>query len=601
VLVVSGRGRGPAAALACAAAIVAIAVASASGQETGKPLTFTVALQQDLDSANPTVGVTVAAYEFWNLQYATLTDKASKDFAPIPGLAASWTASPDKRTWTYKLRPNLKWSDGQPLTSDDVAYTINRARREEWLNYSQTIANVTATAPDPQTVVLKSSVADPKLPVMDVYILPKHVWSKYDKDAIGKFNGVTDVGSGPYTLDRVQKGQFWTLKANPNYWRGKPRVDRVVFRKFNNGDAMVSALRRGQVDAVQDVPSTAFLQLQKEDGITTVQGQQGSFNELGMNGGAGLKKPHPALLDHRVREAIARAIDKKTIVSRVMRGLAKPADTISPSANPAWMPQLTPQQRFDFDLNRAKQILDQAGYKDTNGDGIREMPGGGRPLRLRYAVRQESNVAQPIAEFVSGWLKDIGIATTQKTYSDAQLTEVIGKGEYDLFVWGWTPFVDPDPLLSYFTCAQVSSDPKNPTNYYNDASWCDKRYDSLYKQQNTELDQTKRRAIVQQMLTRFYESATYVPLDYEPDLQAYRTDRFTGWIRQPAETGPVLFNNSSQTYASLRPVSATAKSGGGDDGGGGSGAIIAIVVAAVVVLGGAALVLSRRRSADERE
>ena len=587
--------------VAGAAALAAIVAATASGQEGGRPLTFTAGLQQDLDSANPTVGVTVAAYEFWNLQYATLTDKASKDFAPIPGLATSLKGSADKKTWTYKLRPNLKWSDGQPLTADDVAYTINRARREEWLNYSQTVANVTATAPDPQTVVLKSSVADPKLPVMDVYVLPKHIWSKYDKDAIGKYAATDGVGSGPYTLDRVQKGQFWTLKANPNYWKGKPRIDRVVFKKFNNGDAMVAALRRGQLDAVEDVPSGAFLQLQKQEGIATIQGQQGSFNELGLNGGAGLKKPHPALLDRRVREAIARSIDKKTIVSRVMRGLAKPADTISPSANPSWMPKLAPNQRFDFDLNRAKQILDQAGYKDTNGDGVREMPGGGRPLRLRYAVRQESNIAQPVAEFITGWLKDIGIATTQKTYSDSQLTEVIGKGDYDLFVWGWTPFVDPDPMLSYFTCDQVSKDPKNPTSYYNDASWCDKTYSALYKQQNTELDPNKRRAIVQQMLTRFYESATYVPLDYEPDLQAYRTNRFTGWIRQPAETGPVLFNNSSQTYFNLKPISATSKAGGSGGGGGGSGAIIAIVVAAVVVLGGAGLVLARRRSADERE
>jgi peptide/nickel transport system substrate-binding protein len=301
-----------------------------------------------------------------------------------------------------------------------------------------------------------------------------------------------------------------------------------------------------------------------------------------------------------VREAIARAIDKKTIVSRVLRGLATPADTISPGATLAWMPKLTADQRFDFDLNRAKQILDQAGYKDTNGDGVREMPGGGRPLRLRYAVRQESDVAQPIAEFISGWLKDIGIATTEKTYSDSQLTEVIGKGDYDLFVWGWTPFVDPDPMLSYFTCDSVSKDPKNPTNYYNDASWCDKTYSAQYKQQNTELDPAKRRAIVQQMLARFYDSATYVPLYYEADLQAYRTDRFTGWIRQPAEIGPVLFNNSSQTYANLRPVSATSKPAGGG-GGGGSGAVIAIVIAAVVVLGGAGLLLARRRSADERE
>ena len=256
------RGRVLAGVLASTAAIVTIAVTTASGQEGAKPLTLSVGLQQDLDSANPTVGVTVAAYEFWNLQYATLTDKSSKDFAPIPGLAQSWTSSADKKTWTYKLRPNLKWSDGQPLTSEDVAYTINRARREEWLNYSPTVANVTATTPDPQTVVLKSSVADPKLPVMDVYILPKHVWSKYDKDALGKFDGQTSVGSGPYVLDRVAKGQFWTLKANPNYWKGKPAIDRgrlpqVQQRRRHGRRAAARASRRRRTRAEQRVPPAA--------------------------------------------------------------------------------------------------------------------------------------------------------------------------------------------------------------------------------------------------------------------------------------------------------------------------------------------------------
>src|SRR3954470_18351565 len=325
------------------------------------------------------------------------------------------------------------------------------------------------------------------------------------------------------------------------------------------------------------------------------------MNEFALNGGAGLKKPHPALLDSRVREAISHAIDRQTIVNRVLAGLRKPAEVLSVSPDPAWTPAVPPEDQYTFDLAKAKQILDDAGYKDTDGDGIREMPGGGKPLNFRYAVRSEGNTGESTAEYISGWLKQIGIGTTQKVYDDSRLTEVIGKGDYDMFVWGWTPFVDPDPMLSYFTCDQVSHDPKNPTNYYNDASWCDKTYSAMYKQQNTELDPAKRKAIVQQMLTRFYESATYVPLDYEPDLQAYRTDKYTGWIRQPAESGPVLFNNSSQTYANLKPVAASATSSGGGGGGGGSGAIIAIVVAAVVVLGGAGLVLARRRSADERE
>jgi peptide/nickel transport system substrate-binding protein len=258
-------------------------------------------------------------------------------------------------------------------------------------------------------------------------------------------------------------------------------------------------------------------------------------------------------------------------------------------------------QRYDFDLAKARQILDDAGYKDTNGDGIREMPGGGRALKFRYAVRSEGNAGEPTAELISGWLRQIGIATTQKVYDDSRLTTVIGKGDYDLFVWGWTPFVDPDPMLSYFTCDQVSSDPKDAENYYNDANWCDKQYDALYKQQKVERNRAKRMDIVHQMLTRFYEAAVYDVLYTYPDTQAYRKDKFTGWIRQPENTGPVIFSNTSPSYANLKPVVASATGGGGGDDGGGSGTIIAIAVVAVATLGGIGLWAMRRRTADERE
>ena len=96
-----------------------------------------------------TVGVTVAAYEAWNIQYATLTDKAAKDFSVTPGLAESWEGSDDGKTYTYKLRPDLKWSDGEPLTAEDIAYTINRSREEEWINHSAIVANLTAQGDRP--------------------------------------------------------------------------------------------------------------------------------------------------------------------------------------------------------------------------------------------------------------------------------------------------------------------------------------------------------------------------------------------------------------------------------------------------------------------
>jgi peptide/nickel transport system substrate-binding protein len=147
----------------------------------------------------------------------------------------------------------------------------------------------------------------------------------------------------------------------------------------------------------------------------------------------------------------------------------------------------------------------------------------------------------------------------------------------------------------------VSADPKDPTNYYNDASWCDKEYDRLYAQQKVELDPAKRRDIVHQMLTRFYRSATYDALYMYPDTQAYRKGRFTGWTQQPEKVGPVIFSNTSPTYANLRPVSATSKSSGGDGGGMGAAGIIGIGLVIALAAAGVLWALMRRRSADERE
>ena len=584
----------------------ALAAVTAQGQEEGDDSSgggqtvFDVGDPQGIDSMSPLIGVTVAAYEAWNIQYATLTDKAAKDFSVIPGLAESWTGSEDKLTWTYKLRPNMKWSDGKPLTAEDVAWTINTSRDEEWINHSATTVNLDAEATDPTTLVVESKVPDPKLPILDVYILPKHIWGPLSQDERDKYDALDGVGSGPFVLEKFEKGQFARFKANPNYWGGKPKVDKVVLRKFNNPDAMVAALKTGELDAAEDLPPEGYKQLQEDDNLVTVEGYQGSMTEVAVNGGDGLKKPHPALLDPEVRKAIAHAIDKETLIARPAGGLARPAETLVTSPNPKWMPEIPEEDVFEFDLDKSKAILEEAGYKDTDGDGIREMPGGGEPINLRYMVRSDSTAAQPIAEFVTGWLSDIGIATTRKVVDDSQLTTIIGKGEYDMFSWGWTAFVDPDPMLSYFTCDLIASDPEDPTNYYNDANYCDPEYDKLYEEQKVEIDPDRRVEIVHEMLKRFQQWGVYHVVWEEPNLQAYVKDRFTGFVKQPAETGPVLYQQTSPTYAQLAPASAG--SGDDDDGGGGGGAgLIALIVVGVLVVGGGAFVLGRRGTADDRE
>jgi peptide/nickel transport system substrate-binding protein len=590
--------------LTCVLLLAGIAAVAAQSQDEedggggGGKTVFQVGDPQGIDSMNPLIGVTVAAYEAWNIHYPTLTDKAAEDFSTTPGLAESWEESDGGRTWTYTMKPNLKWSDGEPLTAEDVAWTVNTSRDEAWINHSSVTGNLEAEATDDTTLVIRSKVPDPKLPTMDVYVLPEHVWGELSEDERGTYDATEGVGGGPFVLEEFKKGQFARFRANPNYHGGRPQVDEVVLRKFNNPDAMVAALRTGDIDAAQDIPGAAFDQLAQDDNIQTVEGNQGSMTEVGINGGDGLAKPHPALLDQSVRQAIGHAIDKETIVARVLNGHGEVAHTLSVSPDPAWTPDIPEDQVFDFDLDKANSMLEEAGYRDTDGDGIREMPGGGRPLNFEYMVRSDGETGPEIAEFVTGWLREIGIATTEKVEDDSQLTTTIGKGDYDMFAWGWTPFVDPDPMLSYFTCDQLASDPDDPTNYYNDANHCDEEYDRLYEQQKVELDEERRVELVHEMLTRFQQSGTYHVLYTEPDLQAYVKDRWEGFVRQPAETGPVLYSNSSPSYARLKVASAS--SGGGDDSGG-SGGIIAIVVAVVLALALGGWMLSRRRTADERE
>ena len=236
---------------------------------------------------------------------------------------------------------------------------------------------------------------------------------------------------------------------------------------------------------------------------------------------------------------------------RVDLGLGAVGTTLSPSADPSWIPDLG-DENFTYDPDRANQILDDAGYLDTDDDGVREMPDGSRPLEFRYVERSESATASAHREFITRWLSDIGIATTVEVMDDTQLYEANISGNYDMFVWGWTPFVDPDPMLSYFTCDEVNTTPDGDGT--NDANWCDPHYDELYEAQKVELDPERRREIVAEMLRYFNPTPRTSCSSLDADLQAYRTDRFEGWLRQPAETGPVVFTNTSPTYANLSVI-----------------------------------------------
>ena len=188
---------------------------------------------QNVDSLNVTVGGLVIDYEVWNLIWPSLTNMAAKDFSAEPSMAESWTSSNDGLTWTYKMRPDMKWSDGEPMTADDVKYTIDRANEEQWNSHVSITANLTATVVDANTLEIKTSVPDPRLPALGVYIIPKHIYEKVSADDMPNYTAEDKIGGGPFMLDEVQTGVH-PPRAQPELVReeaGDGRSDLPLLRR----------------------------------------------------------------------------------------------------------------------------------------------------------------------------------------------------------------------------------------------------------------------------------------------------------------------------------------------------------------------------------
>ncbi|WP_066372848.1 ABC transporter substrate-binding protein [Herbidospora mongoliensis] len=593
---------------ALAAGLLSSPAAAAAGPSPAGKVTFTIGIQSDVDSTNPFTGIVVEAYETYALMYDYLTTSSAKDVSTQPSLAESYSEAPDKKSWTYKIRSGVKWSDGQPLTARDAAYTFNRIIDGDFeqTNYGNYVANIDkAEATDDTTLVLHVKKPTPIMERLAVPIIPEHVWKDVDGDEVKSYaneplNGQPVVGSGPFQLVERRKGQYIRFAANKNYWQGAPKFDELVFRVFTNADAEAQALVRGEIDFAYDLQSNVFNSLKDKPGVTTRSSEYSGFNEIAFNTGAALADGtaigdgHEALKNKQVRLAISHAIDRKTLVDRVLNGHGSPADTFIPPVYP--LLHHTPTAPQNFDLAKANQLLDEAGFP-KKADGTR--------FGLRLFSRQESQDSQSTAEFVKSWLKEIGIDVTVKVMSEDTLTEVIGQGNYDMFEWGWVVEPDPDYQMSVFTCGKRSY--KDGDAVYADLSdsfYCNPAYDKLYEQQSGETDQAKRAELAKQMQQLVYDDAAYAITYYYNDLVAYRSDRWTGFTAQPDPDGSLLFQYGIHSYLTMAPVTATDPKASDAPADGTSVGLIVAIAAGVLVIGGAGFLVLRRRSSvssDDRE
>ncbi|MGC4944572.1 ABC transporter substrate-binding protein [Kribbella sp. DT2] len=587
-----------------AVALLAVGTAPAQAAEPDKPRVVRVGATQSMDSMNPFLAVRLVSTSIHRWMYGYLTVPDAKTLQPSPDLAESWTTSPDGLTWTFKIRAG-KWSDGQPITAEDAAWTFNKMMTDDGAKTAngpavENFASVTASGQD-LTIKLKTpqaSMLENPSPIM-----PKHVWEKVGD--ISKYDAETypAVTSGPYVAVEHKKDQYVKLKANPEYWRGAPKIDELQVIFYDNPAAAVVGLKKGDIDLLGRLAPPDFEAIKGDENIVqwNNEGRRSSYLQINHGATTSDDKPigdgHPALKDPKVRQALHYAIDKQKLVDEVQNGLAKPADgSIVPPMYKDFFWQAEGAQKISFDLTKANQILDAAGYK-KGADGIRTMPDGSRKLQFRFSIHTDTPIEDKLAEYLTGWFKELGITLTTKRLDSSKFTEETGTTAlFDIAVSGWSVNPDPEEVLATHLCSRrptASGEGGGTESFY-----CDPQFEQLYQQQLKELDRPKRAALIKQMEERLYTDAPVIALYYPNDLEGYRKDRIAKITSIPEENGILYGGSGYWPFYTVEAVVADST----EEGGSNTGLIVGAGVG-VVVLAGLVLLFLRRngKAADERE
>jgi peptide/nickel transport system substrate-binding protein len=483
--------------------------------------TFRLGTASGIDSLNPYVAFNQDAYSAFEYIYPVLIQYDSKlHYAPF--FAKSWHASNGGKTWTFKTQPNAKWSDGKPLTAADAAWTINtdiKYKDGGAANAAGLVNHIkNATAPNATTLVVNYDQAPGPTWVLgqfqQFFILPKHIWAQHlGKNGAGLKtfpNNAPIVGSGPFTLVKFQQNNIAIFKRNNSYWGVKPKIDEFGLQQFPEDDAMVTALKAHNLDAIEIVPATAIKTLQNAGfEVSDVPGLDQTDFIINSNPN---KKTHRELLNLKVKEAFDHAIDRQKIDNVTWLGAARPANSIIPATTPAWHnPHL---KTVSFNLALANKLLDQAGFK-KGSDGIRVANG----QKMSYNVIAPTDVQSIPRTFqiIQNDFSKIGVQLKEEaldsTAAFAKMTSPNNTYQgFDLAMWDWTALIDPDFMLSVVTCAQYGG--------WSDSGYCNKSYDKMYSEQQLAPTEAKRRQIVWAMQAMLYSQRPYLWISNDDSVAA---------------------------------------------------------------------------------
>ena len=571
--------------------------------------TLTVAIAQQVDSFNPFTAQLAVTTNILRHVYDQLVTVDPETGEPAPSLAEDWETSEDGLTWTFNLRDDAQFSDGEPLTADDVAWTLTTIMENESAaiasgNYVAGFESVTAE--DDHTVVIELEEPQATMTSLNVPIVPRHVWEPIIEEEGDAFSDYANedfptVGSGPFVLTEHDRGEHITLEANPDHWRGAPGFDELIFRYYAEKDTAVEALRSGEVSFVYELTDAQVTSLAEVDDIAVNIADGKRFQAFTINPGAVTKDGeefgdgHPALEDLTLRQAIVMAIDNDGIVDQGANGQAVAAGGYIPPRyeNFHWSPE-GEDASLDHDPEAANEMLDEAGY-EMGDDGVRVSPDGDRlELRMHVHADRPDNVQAGL--IMVEFLAEIGIEIDNQTVDPGILSDALYDAEYDLIFTGWTVNPDPDYVFSIHTCGGL---PTEPGTMQGDAYFCDEEYDELYEAQLAEYDPEARAEIIHGLQEILYREAVVNVLSYPNIMEAYRTDQIADIQLEPAEGGNIWGQDGYWAWWSAEPAEATTGQAGA---GISTGTMIGIGAVVVVLLGaGVFVILLRRSTVEDRE
>ena len=569
------------------ATLVALAVAPAAGAATK---VLRVGIADKPESLNPFVVQDLYSILAISYTWRTLLDVNPADNTARTGLAAPPRISRGGTRFEYRLRPGLRWSDGRPLTSRDVKYSLDTLG-QRGIVYADEAANTKrVSAPDPRTVVIDTRRPDARLEAgPGAVVLPSHIWSR---QPIGALTSTFQpklplVGSGPFVVRSLRRGRSVRMVRNTYFAGKRPIYDEIQLISYASLDAVERALGLGEIDVAYETSTAGGARLARgNSSIVAVDGADPTVNTLAFNLCSRSDCPEgrvdPPLQDVRVRRAIAYAIDRQRINDIVDRDTAQLATGMLPPYYARWY--VRPAQQYGHDPAQAARLLDEAGWT-RDGNAMRTK--SGTPLALRILAVNEGDAIQT-ARLVREQLRAVGIDATLDAVSFDRLIEDLtrmsgGKPApaYDVAVSTWSGGLDPGFLLELATTNQIGG--------LSDTFYSNPVYDRLHERQIATLGPARRKALIGQQLEILQRDLPYIALTFTPNHQAYRTDRVDGLVREyPRPSGSALTIGGQQVLFA-RPA-------GGQRAGNTNGLLVTFLVAAALT----ALSLARRAIGRQR-